>query len=65
MERLNEAEIATGMSAMHHYIKWQWELAVRLFDAGAIDDAQGTAVRIEQAAKVYDALLNMPFKMAF
>jgi hypothetical protein len=65
MERLSEREIATGMAAMQAYVKDQWELAVRLFDAGDVISAEETAARVGRAARVYDALLHMPFKMAF
>jgi hypothetical protein len=65
MERLNEAEIATGMAAMHSYIVDQWKLAVKLFDCGDIAGAEDTVARVGRAVNVYSALLNTPFKMAF
>jgi hypothetical protein len=65
METLNEAEIATGMAAMHYYIVDQWRQAVRLFDAGDVSSANDTVARVERAVNVYNALLHAPFKMAF
>jgi hypothetical protein len=65
MERLNEAEIATGMAAMHSYIVDQWRLAVKLFDCGDIVGAEETVARVGRAVNVYQALLCIPFPVGF